>query len=85
MTALLIVLAAIVVYGLFALVKPKKPCGKCGGWGNRKKRMRRRSSACGRCGGTGRQFRPGARLVGRGAVLAVRYVRERAEQRREAE
>ena len=85
MTGLLFVLAAIVVYGLFALVKPKKQCGKCSGWGNRRQRLRRRSSACGRCGGTGRQFRPGARLVSRGAALAVRYVRERAEQRREAE
>jgi len=83
-TQILMVLAFMLGYAVFALVKPKKPCGKCGGWGNRRRRMRRTSAACGRCGGTGRQFRPGARLAGRGAALAVRYLRERAEQRREA-
>ena len=83
MTGLLIILLFILGYLAFALVKPKKQCGKCGGWGLRKKRRRR--SSCGRCGGTGRQFRLGARFVAKGAALAVRYVRERAEQRREAE
>ena len=85
MTQVLIALLLLLGYAMFVLVKPKKRCGKCNGWGSRKKRMRRRSSACGRCGGTGRQFRPGARLAGRGAALAVRYLRERAEQRREAD
>jgi len=83
-TQILIVLAFLLGYAVFALVKPKKRCGKCNGWGIRRKRMRRRSSPCRRCGATGRQFRPGARLIGRGAALAIRYLRERAEQRREA-
>jgi len=82
-TALLIVLAAIVIYAVFALVKPDKACGKCSGWGL--KTRRRRSKACPRCKGTGRPFRLGARLVHGGAAQAVKYVRERAEQRREAE
>ena len=85
MTALLIILAAVVVYAMLALVKPKKQCGKCGGWGNRKKRIRRRCSACGRCGGTGRQFRPGARLVHKGIVAGRDWIRDWTKQRREAD
>ena len=46
-------------------------------------RLGRTRSACGRCQGTGRQFRPGARLVHVGAVLAADSIREHIEQRRE--
>jgi hypothetical protein len=68
-------LAAVAGYGLLVLVMPKMDCRKCGGNGSRK-RLGRARAACGRCRGTGRQFRPGARLVHSGAVLAVDAVRE---------
>ena len=80
MTALLIVLAAIVIYAVFALVRPDKACGKCSGWGLRTRR--RRSKACPRCKGTGKQFRLGAGLVHGGAAQVIKYVRERREQGR---
>jgi DnaJ-class molecular chaperone len=72
------ILAIVAGYGLFALVRPTGSCRKCSGWGARKGR-RRKVSACGRCSGTGKTFRPGARLVHRGAALAIRTVRERME------
>jgi DnaJ-class molecular chaperone len=77
-THLLIFLAIVAGYGLFVLVRPAGACRKCSGWGARKGR-RRRVSACGRCKGTGKTFRPGARLVHRGAALAIRSMRERRE------
>lgn len=77
MTYLLMFLAIVAGYGLFTLVRPHKPCRKCSGWGSRTRR--RTVSACGRCQGTGHVFRPGARLVHRGAALAIRTVRERGE------
>lgn len=77
MTHLLIVLAIVAGYGLFALVRPHMSCRKCSGWGSKTKR--RRTSACGKCSGTGKTFRPGARLVHRGAALAIRSIRERQE------
>jgi predicted Zn-ribbon and HTH transcriptional regulator len=77
MTHLLIILAIIAGYGLFTLVRPHMACRKCSGWGS--KTRRRRVSACGRCKGTGKVFRPGARLVHRGAALAIRSYRERKE------
>lgn len=78
MTHLLMLLAAVAGYGLFVLVSPTGSCRKCSGWGARTGR-RRKVSACGRCQATGRTFRPGARLVHRGAALAIRAVRERQE------
>jgi hypothetical protein len=75
-------LPAVTAYGLFVLVMPKMGCRKCSASGSRKRRGRARS-ACGRCQGTGRQFRPGARLVHAGAVLAVDTIREQVERRRE--
>jgi hypothetical protein len=75
-------LAVLAAYGLLVLVKPKMGCRKCSGNGSRK-RLGRARSACGRCQGTGRQFRPGARLVHAGAVLAADSIRERIERRRE--
>lgn len=78
MTGLLIILAAVAGYAVFALVKPDKACGKCSGWGLGTRR-RRRNKACPRCKGTGKQFRLGARLVHGGAAQAVKYVRERRE------
>ena len=76
--------AALAACVVFVLISPKMGCRKCGASGSRKRRGRPRS-ACGRCQGTGRQFRPGARLVHRGAVLAVDTVREYAARRREAD
>lgn len=75
---ILFLLAVVVVYGLFVLVKADRQCGTCGGWGNRKKR--RRNKACSRCHGTGRTFWPGARLVHKGAALGLRQLRERSER-----
>lgn len=77
MTHLLVFLAIVAGYGLFVLVSPTWGCRKCSGWGSRTRR--RRVSACGRCKGTGKTFRPGARLINRGAALALRHLRERAE------
>ena len=78
MSQILMILAIAAGYGLFALVRPMMGCRKCSGWGQRTRR--RRISACGRCQGTGRQFRPGARLAGKGAALALRHWRDRAER-----
>ena len=82
MRDVLLGLAVLAAYGLLVLVKPKMGCRKCSGNGSRK-RLGRARSACGRCQGTGRQFRPGARLVHAGAVLAVDSIREHIERRRE--
>jgi hypothetical protein len=84
MRDILLGLAAVTAYGLFVLAVPKMGCRKCSASGSRKRRGRARS-ACGRCQGTGRQFRPGAQLVHRGAVLAADTIRERVERRREAD
>jgi len=80
---ILLGLAVLAACALFVLISPKMGCRKCGASGSRQRRSGR--SACGRCQGTGRQFRPGARLVHRGAVLAVDTIREHAERRREAD
>jgi DnaJ-class molecular chaperone len=76
-THLLMFLAVVAGYGLFVLIRPTGSCRKCSGWGSKTKR--RRVSACGKCSGTGKTFRPGARLVHRGAALAIRSIRERQE------
>lgn len=78
MNQILIALAITAGYGLFVLVRPMMGCRKCSGWGQRTRR--RRVSACGRCQGTGRQFRPGARLIHKGAGLGLRQWRERSER-----
>ena len=85
MERILVVLGLLLGYGVFALAFPKMNCRRCKGWGSRKKRTRRARSACGKCGATGRQFRPGARIAHNLVGLAVDAIRERAEQRREAE
>jgi DnaJ-class molecular chaperone len=76
-TQVLLILGATAGYALFLLVKPEKTCRSCRGWGAKG----RRRSACTRCGGTGKRFRPGARLVHRGAAEAYRYARKRMESR----
>ena len=78
MTHLLMFLAIAAGYGLFVLVRPQMACRKCSGWGSRTRR--RKVSACGRCHATGKVFRPGARLVHKGAAQALRYWRDRAER-----
>ena len=79
MTHLLVILAAIVLYAGFVLVKPDRNCPKCNGWGQRRKR--RRPRACPRCKATGRAFWPGARLVHKGVAAAYRQVRAWMEDR----
>ena len=74
----LVLLALLGAYTLFVLAVPRKRCRRCSGWGVRQKRRSR--PACARCKGAGRTFRPGARLVHRGAVTAIKYARERRER-----
>lgn len=62
------VLAAAVVaaaYALFLLLSPTRACRACA----------RSRGPCPRCKGTGRRFRPGASLVHRGAVQALKRAR----------
>ena len=84
MERILVVFGLLGGYAAFVALMPKQNCRKCNGWGSRKRRRRGRS-ACGRCGATGRQFRPGARLVHRGIVAGFDWIREQVEQRREAD
>lgn len=81
MERVLIVLGLAAGYAALLAVSPKHRCPKCSGNGSRQGRCAR--SACGRCGATGRTFRPGARLVHAGIVLAADMVREHIRQRRE--
>ena len=60
MDHVLVILGLAVLYTLFVLISPDKPCTSC----------TRRRSPCPRCKGTGRRFRLGARLVHRGAARA---------------
>ena len=69
------------IWALYVLIWPHKPCSRCSGWGSRRRRKR---SACSRCDGTGIRFRLSARLVHKGAALAVRSGRGWLERRREA-
>ena len=80
MTDVLIILLAVVGYCAFALAVPDKQCRRCGGWGQKAKRRRKR--ACPKCMGTGRHFRLGAPLVHRGKSMGIRYMRERTEDGR---
>ena len=59
MTALLIILGAIIAYALFVLASPVTGCRRCRGFGTKGRRRR----PCRRCGGTGIRFRPGAPLL----------------------
>jgi hypothetical protein len=78
MDHILIVLAMIVVYFLFLLVKRDVACEKCSGWGH-KAGKRRRIKACSKCKGTGRQFLPGAQLLSKGIAKTVKHMREKRE------
>lgn len=80
MHLLIAIAGALVLYAMFVLVSPRMDCGRCNGWGQKQKRRRR--AACSRCSGTGRQFRPGARLVAKGAALVIRYIRARRDDGR---
>lgn len=84
MERVLVALGLLLGYAGFVALKPKKNCSRCNGWGSRKPRSRRARSACRKCGATGRQFRPGARLVHKGIVLTVDTMHEYAAKRREA-
>lgn len=61
----LVVLVIAAAYILFTLASPTRACKSCG----------RQRGPCPRCQGTGRRFRPGARLVHRGAATAWRHAR----------
>jgi hypothetical protein len=63
-------LAVLLAYAVFVFLRPQTACRRC---------ARRRRAACRRCKGTGVRFRLPARLVHRGAVMAMRYVREKRE------
>lgn len=80
MTQVLIGLVAIVAYGLFTVVSPMHPCGRCRGRGIGRMSTPRRFRTCKRCGGTGRRFRIGARAVHRGIALGIRAIRERGDR-----
>lgn len=80
MTHVLVALALAGGYALFLLIRPQKNCWRCHGWGARG----RRRSSCRWCGGTGSRFRLGARLLHRGAALALRYAAERHRERRDS-
>jgi len=67
MIHVLVLLGLLCAYALFLLVSPTRACGSC---------MKHRGP-CPRCKGTGRRFRPGARLVHRGAVSAHKQARRR--------
>ena len=84
MERVLVVLGLLLGYAVFVALMPKMNCRKCNGWGSRQRRRHGRS-ACGKCGATGRQFRPGARLVHAGIVAAVDLIREHVGQRREVD
>ncbi len=60
MDHVLVILGLLLLWALFLLVSPTRACGSCD----------RHRGPCPRCKGTGRRFRPGARLVHRGAVQA---------------
>jgi len=84
MERVLVALGLLLGYAVLVAARPKKNCRRCNGWGSRKKPMRSARSACTKCGATGRQFRPGARLVHNLIGLAVEAIREHVEQRRGA-
>ncbi len=65
MTNLIVaVLIAVPLYVAFSLIRPAKPCRRCGGWGSKPGRRRRAARRhCRRCDGTGRRFRVAARIA----------------------
>jgi hypothetical protein len=67
---ILIALGLLAGYALLVLASPTTACRSC---------ARYRGRPCPRCQGTGRRFRPGARLVHRGAARAHRQARRRTD------
>lgn len=65
MTGLIvIVLIGLPLYTAFCLVRPTKPCRRCGGWGSKPgRRSRSARCQCRRCDGTGERFRVPARIA----------------------
>jgi hypothetical protein len=70
MDQVLVILGLAAFYALIVLVSPTKACGSCA----------RHRGPCPRCKGTGRRFRPGARLVHRGAVRARKQARKQGRK-----
>lgn len=60
--------AVLTGYVVFLFIRPQANCWWCRGWGVKG----RRKSSCRWCSGTGTRFRLGARLVHRGAAVALR-------------
>ena len=71
MQYILIALAILAGWALFVLAFPARACGAC---------LRHRGP-CPVCKGSGRRFRPGARIVHAGAVLAYEIVRRKRRAR----
>ena len=76
-THVLMALAILALYLLYAAARPRKRCRTCRGWGA--KGHRRRRAACTRCGGTGTRFRLAAVLLYRGAAAVTRQLRARKD------
>ena len=70
----------LVIWVLYVLIWPEKPCYRCSGWAARSK-GKRKPKACPSCKGTGVRFRLSARLAHKGAATAHRALRERAARR----
>jgi hypothetical protein len=64
MNLILAVLIGLPLYVAFCLIRPTKPCRRCGGWGSKPARRRRAARRqCRRCDGTGKRFRVPARIT----------------------
>jgi len=87
MTTLIVAaLIGLPLYAVVCLMRPTKACRRCGGWGSKPGRRRRRlRRQCRRCDGTGKRFRVPARLVYavRGAMRRHGQLTARAAARTE--
>lgn len=64
-TVLIIAVVMAVSYYVSLRVWPWRNCGRCQGSGRNAGSTAKRYGRCKKCGGTGRQVRPGARMVNR--------------------
>lgn len=83
---ILIAVCAAFAYGLLALLKPSRKCGRCKATPRRSKRylgLVGPMGKCRRCNGKLRHHRRGARYVHRFAWLVVNSIRERRLERPE--
>lgn len=82
-TAVLLILAAVLLWAAGAYLFPFRHCRKCGGTGRKVRKLNRSHFAlCTRCAGTGRTQRTGSRLVHRAALTArTELARHHADRR----